>query len=159
MTATPSPSLREEVANAISHGLGLLLALASLPVLAAAGWLPARPGGVLGTAVFALTMMLVLPGVHRLPRAAAGPRQAWLQLADHAAIFLFIAGSFTPFALRNLDSAQGLAGLCAGVGAGADRHRLQGSAAGCSLRRCAAPCCTWRWAGWPRPRRCPRWRC
>jgi hemolysin III len=107
MTATPSPSLREEVANAISHGLGLLLALASLPVLAAAGWLPARPGGVLGTAVFALTMMLVFLSstvYHALP---PGRAKAWLQLADHAAIFLFIAGSFTPFALRNLDSAQG----------------------------------------------------
>jgi hemolysin III len=107
MTATPSPSLREEVANALSHGLGLLLALASLPVLAAAGWLPARPGGVLGTAVFALTMMLVFLSstvYHALP---PGRAKAWLQLADHAAIFLFIAGSFTPFALRNLDSAQG----------------------------------------------------
>jgi hemolysin III len=111
MTATPSPSLREEVANAISHGLGLLLALASLPVLAAAGWLPARPGGVLGTSVFAVTMMLVFLSstvYHALP---PGRAKAWLQLADHAAIFLFIAGSFTPFALRNLDSAQGQLGF------------------------------------------------
>jgi hemolysin III len=111
MTATPSPSLREEVANALSHGLGLLLALASLPVLAAAGWLPARPGGVLGTSVFAVTMMLVFLSstvYHALP---PGRAKAWLQLVDHAAIFLFIAGSFTPFALRNLDSAQGQFGF------------------------------------------------
>ena len=107
MTATPSPSLREEVANAISHGLGLLLALASLPVLAAAGWLPARPGGVLGTSVFAVTMMLVFLSSTVYHALRPGRAKAWLQLVDHAAIFLFIAGSFTPFALRNLDSTQG----------------------------------------------------
>lgn len=109
---TPSTqTLREEVANALSHGLGLLLALASLPVLAAAGWLPARPGGVLGTSVFALTMMLVFLSstvYHALP---PGRAKGWLQLVDHAAIFLFIAGSFTPFALRNLDSTQGQLGF------------------------------------------------
>lgn len=111
MPATTTPTLREEVANALSHGLGLLLALASLPVLAAAGWLPARPGGVLGTSVFAVTMMLVFLSstvYHALP---AGRAKAWLQVVDHAAIFLFIAGSFTPFALRNLDSTQGQLGF------------------------------------------------
>ena len=111
MPATTTPTLREEVANALSHGLGLLLALASLPVLAAAGWLPARPGGVLGTSVFAVTMMLVFLSstvYHALP---PGRAKAWLQLVDHAAIFLFIAGSFTPFALRNLDSTQGQLGF------------------------------------------------
>ncbi len=111
MTATPSPSLREEVANAISHGLGLLLALASLPVLAAAGWLPARPGGVLGTSVFAVTMMLVFLSSTVYHALRPGRAKAWLQLVDHAAIFLFIAGSFTPFALRNLDSTQGQLGF------------------------------------------------
>jgi hemolysin III len=111
MTATPYPSLREEVANAISHGLGLLLALASLPVLAAAGWLPARPGGVLGTSVFAVTMMLVFLSSTVYHALRPGRAKAWLQLVDHAAIFLFIAGSFTPFALRNLDSTQGQLGF------------------------------------------------
>ena len=110
--ATPAPSLREEVANALSHGLGCLLAAASLPVLLAGGWLPSRPGSVLGAAVFALTMMLCFLAstvYHALP---PGQAKRWLCRVDHAAIFLFIAGSFTPFALRNLDTAAGLAGFC-----------------------------------------------
>jgi hemolysin III len=110
--ATPAPSLREEIANALSHGLGFLLAAASLPVLLAGGWLPARPGSVLGAAVFALTMMLCFLAstvYHALP---PGQAKRWLCRVDHAAIFLFIAGSFTPFALRNLDTTAGLAGFC-----------------------------------------------
>lgn len=110
--ATPAPSLREEIANALSHGLGFLLAAASLPVLLAGGWLPARPGSVLGAAVFALTMMLCFLAstvYHALPQ---GQAKRWLCRVDHAAIFLFIAGSFTPFALRNLDTTAGLAGFC-----------------------------------------------
>jgi hemolysin III len=45
---------------------------------------------------------------HALP---PGRAKAWLCRADHAAIFLFIAGSFTPFALRNLHTVAGLAGF------------------------------------------------
>ncbi|MBK7262449.1 MAG: hemolysin III family protein [Rubrivivax sp.] len=112
MSSTPAlvipQSLREEAANALSHGLGCLLAAASLPVLLASGWLPARPGSVVGAAVFALTMTLVYLAstvYHALP---PGRAKQWLNRVDHAAIFLFIAGSFTPFALRNLDSDNGL---------------------------------------------------
>jgi hemolysin III len=46
---------------------------------------------------------------HALPQ---GQAKRWLCRVDHAAIFLFIAGSFTPFALRNLDTTAGLAGFC-----------------------------------------------
>jgi hypothetical protein len=73
---TCHPSLREEIANALSHGLGCLLAAASLPVLLAGGWLPARPGSVLGAGGVCIDDDAVLPGLHRLPRAAAGARQA-----------------------------------------------------------------------------------
>lgn len=110
--AAPSPCLREEFANALSHGLGCLLAAASLPVVLAGGWLPAQPGSVLGAAVFALTMMLCFLAstvYHALP---PGQAKRWLCRVDHAAIFLFIAGSFTPFALRNLDTDTGLAAFC-----------------------------------------------
>lgn len=111
-TATaPEQTLREEIANALSHGLGFLLAAASLPVLLASGWLPQRPGSVFGAAVFAVTMMLVYLAstvYHALP---PGQAKRWLHRADHAAIFLFIAGSFTPFALERLHTDAGLAGF------------------------------------------------
>lgn len=113
-TATALPRPGEERANALSHGLGCLLAAAALPVGLAAGWHPAQPHSLLGAGVFVLTMTLVFLAstvYHALP---PGRLRRGLQRVDHAAIFLFIAGSFTPFALRNLHSAWGLAGF-AGV--------------------------------------------
>lgn len=97
----------EEIANSLSHGLGLLLALASLPVLV---WQADRLGGaadIVAASIFASTM-IVLYGVstlyHALPQGAA---KHWLQRLDHAAIYLFIAGSYTPFTLGVLGGPWG----------------------------------------------------
>jgi hemolysin III len=111
---TRAQTLREEVANAASHGLGLLLAAVSLPVAAgtvqpvvATG--PTRE--LVGAVVFSLTMMLVYFAstvYHALP--AGRVKQAFQRL-DHAAIFVFIAGSYTPFALHGLQHGGTLGGL------------------------------------------------
>lgn len=113
-TPVPPPSLREEIASALSHGLGFLLAAASLPLVLAAGTPPPSVRALVGVSVFSLTMMLVFLAstvYHALP---PGRAKHWLRRADHAAIFLFIAGSFTPFALKNFDSGSGQAAF-AGV--------------------------------------------
>jgi hemolysin III len=109
-TATPADrpqSLGEEIANALTHGLGFLLAVASLPILV---WQAQRAGGaadVVGAAVFAGTMML-LYGVSALYHALpAGTAKRWFQRLDHAAIYLFIAGSYTPFTLGVLGGPWG----------------------------------------------------
>lgn len=109
-TATPADrpqSLGEELANALTHGLGFLLAVASLPILV---WQAQRAGGaadVVGAAVFAATMML-LYGVSALYHALpAGTAKRWFQRLDHAAIYLFIAGSYTPFTLGVLGGPWG----------------------------------------------------
>lgn len=100
-------SFGEELANAISHGVGLLLALASLPLLV---HFSARRGGPLDVAaasVFAATMIvlyLVSTLYHALPASRA---KHWLNRLDHAAIYLFIAGSYTPFALGVLRGGWG----------------------------------------------------
>lgn len=112
----------EELANAASHGLGLLLALGGLPVLMD---LAARHGGpmrVVGVGVFAATMILVYLAsalYHALP---PGRAKRWCNTLDHVAIYLFIAGSYTPVALGRLPDGPGwtLLGLVwtlAGLGA------------------------------------------
>jgi hemolysin III len=101
-TATdPLQSPREEFANAASHALGFVAALAALPMLALDGALRAQPRPA-GVWVFAATLALVYLSsalYHALP---AGRAKRALRRLDHAAIFLFIAGSYTPFALRHV---------------------------------------------------------
>jgi hemolysin III len=96
----------EEVANAVSHGIGFLLAVASLPILVVfAGERGAA--SVVGAVVFAVTMMLLYLSsalYHALP---AGRAKALFNKLDHAAIYVFIAGSYTPFALGALRGGWG----------------------------------------------------
>lgn len=93
----------EERANAASHALGALGAAAALPLLA--GWAGAVPPGaaVFGGCMLAVYLASAL--YHALP--AGGRAKLLARRLDHAAIFLFIAGSYTPFALRDLGGGAG----------------------------------------------------
>lgn len=94
-----SPRLREELANTASHALGAVAALAALPVLAAEHAAKSA-GRETGLWVFAATMLLaytVSSMYHATP--AGHPTKGWLRRLDHAAIYLFMAGTYTPFAL------------------------------------------------------------
>jgi hemolysin III len=100
--AARSQTQREEQANALSHGLGFVAAAASWPLLSDFAALHGGPLATLGIAVFSLTMMLVYAAsmvYHALP---PGRAKDWANRCDHAAIFVFIAGSYTPFALGPL---------------------------------------------------------
>lgn len=102
-------SAREELANAASHLLGCLLALAAAPALLRSA---ASREGLAGTAaaLFCATMLLqyvASVACHACPPGQLKPR---LRALDHAAIFLFIAGSLTPFALGT-----GRTAVCAAV--------------------------------------------
>jgi hemolysin III len=112
-------TLGEEIANAASHGAGLLLAVAALPILV---WQAAQRGSaadVAAAAVFAgsaILLYLISTLYHALP---AGRAKVWLNRLDHAAIYVFIAGSYTPFTLGVLNGAWGwtLFGIVWGVAA------------------------------------------
>ncbi len=105
LSRTQSPG--EELANAASHGIGLMLAIAALPVLVWQAGHMGEPVDVVGASVFAGTMILlylVSTVYHALP---AGRAKAWAKRIDHAAIYVFIAGSYTPFTLGVLQGAWG----------------------------------------------------
>ena len=100
-------TLGEEIANAVSHGIGFLLAVASLPVLVMVAARHGTAVNVVAVSVFSATM-IVLYLVSALYHAAPEGRvKAFLNRVDHAAIYLFIAGSYTPFALGVLHGAWG----------------------------------------------------
>lgn len=102
-------TLGEEIANAISHGLGCLLAIASLPILVYHAAQRGGPVNVVAASVFAgtaIVLYLVSALYHAVPASAA---KRWLGRLDHAAIYVFIAGSYTPFTLGVLRGGWGWA--------------------------------------------------
>lgn len=99
-------NLGEEIANSVSHGAGFLAAAAMIPILVI-GALNDGAAAVVGAAVFGATMaLLYLTSTlyHALP-ANRGKRV--FQILDHAAIYLLIAGTYTPFTLGALRGAWG----------------------------------------------------
>jgi hemolysin III len=92
-------SLGEEIANSVSHGLGLLATLAAFPILVIAALRRGDAAGIVGASVFATTMVLLYlmsTLFHALPRCRA--KRAF-QILDHSAIYFLIAGTYTPFTL------------------------------------------------------------
>jgi hemolysin III len=92
-------SLGEEVANSVSHGLGLSAAVAAFPVLVLAAQQRGDTAGIVGASVFAtaaVLLYLVSTLFHALPRCRA---KRVFQILDHSAIYLLIAGTYTPFTL------------------------------------------------------------
>jgi len=97
----------EELANALSHGVGLLLAVASLPILVSHAAQRGSAANVVAASIFAgtaIVLYLVSTLYHALP---AGAAKRWFNRLDHASIYLFIAGSYMPFLLGVLRGAWG----------------------------------------------------
>src|SRR5438552_6235963 len=101
------PSLGEEIANSVSHGVGFVAALAATPFLVPAA---AQRGGAIamvGASIFAGTVLVLYLAstlYHALPR---GKAKRVFQVIDHSAIFFLIAGTYTPFTLGVLRGAWG----------------------------------------------------
>jgi hemolysin III len=97
-------SLGEEIANSVSHGIGFLAAVAVTPIMI----LKAHGAAALvGVSVFGATMMLLYLAstlYHAFPQSRT---KQIFQIFDHSAIFLLIAGTYTPFTLTVLYGSWG----------------------------------------------------
>jgi len=94
-----SQPLGEEIANSVSHGVGLLASVVGARVLVLSALQHDDTARIAGASVFAATMVLLYLTstlYHALPRNRA---KRVFQVLDHAAIFLMIAGTYTPFTL------------------------------------------------------------
>jgi len=101
-------STGEEVANGISHGIGLVGAMIGTPILLLEAFHHGSIPFLVGTIIFTATMLLVYLAstlYHGWPHTHT---KSLLQLLDHSAIFLLIAGTYTPFALGPLRGSGGL---------------------------------------------------
>jgi len=117
---TRRQSAGEELANSISHGIGLLGAMIGAPILIMAAFHHGSVSFLIGTIIFTATMLLLYLGsmlYHAWPHT---PAKFFLQTLDHSAIFLLIAGTYTPFALV---WALALFGVLMKATRGTQRHR------------------------------------
>ena len=101
-------SVGEEIANSVSHGVGFLAVLAVTPLLVLAA-IPHGAASIVGVSIFAATMAVLYftsTLYHALPKSRA---KRVFRVIDHGAIFLLIAGTYTPFTLGILRGAWGWA--------------------------------------------------
>ncbi len=99
--------LEEEIANSISHGLGFLLAIAFLVVLLLSAVELRNTRFLIGASVFGGTMVVLYLSstlYHSLTHERA---KHFFRLLDHSAIYLLIAGTYTPFSLGVLNGPWG----------------------------------------------------
>ena len=99
-------SLGEEIANSVSHGVGFLAALVALPVLVL-GALPHGAAAVVGAVIFAATAALLYLTSTLYHALAPNRAKRLFQIFDHGAIYLLIAGTYTPFTLGVLRGTWG----------------------------------------------------
>lgn len=117
MIATPAiarDTVAEEIANSVTHGLGLLCSIAAMAVLTSRAsafgtvWHVVSFGIYGATHIFMYATSTLYHGIP-LPRA-----RAVLRFPDHSAVFLLIAGTYTPFSLVSLSGPWGWS-LLAGI--------------------------------------------
>ena len=98
----PRYSAGEELANSITHGVGVVLAIAGLAVLTSFASVFGTVWHIVSCSIYGGTQILLYTAstlYHSIPLPRA---KAVLRLCDHAAIFLLIAGTYTPFTLVSL---------------------------------------------------------
>jgi len=101
MTSRPQSS-GEELANSLTHGLGVVLSLIVGPALVVIAVESKDPWRITASAIYATTLLLLFTS-STLYHALRAPRaKIVFQRLDHAAIYLLIAGTYTPFTLVTL---------------------------------------------------------
>jgi len=110
-------SREEEIANSLSHGFGLIAALVATPFLVLHAVRQGDAEFMVGASIFAATMVLLYLAstlYHALP---VGRAKRVFRVIEHSAIFLLIAGTYTPFTLGVLRGTWGwtLLGLVWGI--------------------------------------------
>jgi hemolysin III len=97
----------EEIANSVSHGIGLVGGALAAPVLIFAAVRRGDPPFIVGASIFTASMILMYFSstlYHALPRGRA---KRVFRVIDHGSIFLLIAGTYSPFTLGVLGGAWG----------------------------------------------------
>jgi len=117
MAQTYTYSKKEEVANAITHGIGSLLSVAALVLLVVFAVMKGSAWHVVSFAIYGATMLMLYVAstlVHSFPE---GKAKDVFEILDHSFIYIFIAGTYTPILLNVIQGTLGwtLFGIVWGV--------------------------------------------
>ncbi|HVS81235.1 MAG TPA: hemolysin III family protein [Pyrinomonadaceae bacterium] len=93
------PTPGEEIANSISHGIGLVLAIAATPILIVAAVRAGSVWNLVGASVFASGMLCLYFASTLYHALRHDKAKRFFRVLDHGAIFILIAGTYTPFSL------------------------------------------------------------
>ncbi len=98
---------REELANVLTHGAGVVASIAAAAILITMAALGGRPTQVVGASVFATTLIALYTASTIYHAARSARCKARLKVLDHSAIYLLIAGTYTPFMLGGVGGGWG----------------------------------------------------
>jgi hemolysin III len=100
-------SIREEIAHSVSHGIGLLLSIVGLVTLLGFSGLYGDVWHVTSSSIYGATLIVLYASSTLYHSVTVPDLKKVLQKVDHAAIYLLIAGTYTPFTLVNLRGGWG----------------------------------------------------
>jgi len=100
-------TLGEELANSLSHGLGLLAIIIGTPFLIIHAVHSNNTGYLVGVCIFTASMILLYLGSTLYHATPNGRLKSFFQIIDHSMIFILIAGTYTPFTLGVLNGGWG----------------------------------------------------
>ena len=110
--STQHHDLRLEIANSITHGIGIIFGIAALPVLSALAANNNNTIAIVGAAIFGFCFLLVF-SFSTLYHAFQHPRaKKVMHIFDHISIYFLIAGTYTPFLLNYMLNVTGITMLC-----------------------------------------------
>lgn len=97
----------EELLNALTHGIGAVVALAAAAVLITLASIRGDVWAIVGASVFGTSLLLLYVASTLYHAISHAPAKARLKIFDHCMIYVLIAGTYTPFTLTSLRGAWG----------------------------------------------------
>jgi len=91
--------LRREMANALTHGIGILFCIASIPILSAVGANTGNIPGIIGATIYAFSFLMLFTFSTLYHSTQHRYAKKILRTCDHISIYFLIAGTYTPFLL------------------------------------------------------------
>jgi hemolysin III len=100
-------SIKEEIAHSVTHGIGVLMSVIGLTTLIVYSSMYGDAWHIVGSSIYGVTLIALYTSSTLYHMVTAPDVKRVLQRLDHAAIFLLIAGTYTPFTLGNLRGGWG----------------------------------------------------